>query len=290
MRLIPAEPLRQRAAGLVQRSASFRSGFGCRCQVRLRLRQLGFSASVFCAASPLAICVVQVGDLRVQHDRCFQGFDDGRQVLVGLLLASRLEEAGLLQAGDNVVGFLALDQRRHGDGFARLCRGVNDVRAVGQVFDRLAGRQTEGKAGAHDAGERGHQNALGEIELGDGLLLLFRGHFALFRQARKRGHADAGQTDDDADQGHLAGPATKDGPEFVSENGGNQRAERSTIAQRDAHAQRHAEVTHGQPEREPAKAPHGSEEIRPPERGCGLLTQDAEDVVWSSTSPAPTGR
>ncbi len=51
--------------------------------------------------------------------------------------------------------------------------------------------------------------------------------------------------------------------DLAIENRRHQRAERGAVAQRDGHAQRDAQVPHGQPERQPTQSPHGAEEIGP---------------------------
>ena len=77
--------------------------------------------------------------------------------------------------------------------------------ARGGLADRVARSQRERETGAHDAGERRHQDALGEVELGDGLLLLRLGHFPFLGQAASAAMAMPSRQTQHAGKGDLAG-------------------------------------------------------------------------------------
>jgi hypothetical protein len=64
--------------------------------------------------------------------------------------------------------------------------------------------QTEGKAAAHDAGEKGNQHAALEIEFGDGRSCLFRSEFAFFESPGFADDDDAQQREHDSGEGDPA--------------------------------------------------------------------------------------
>src|SRR5262249_20217620 len=82
--------------------------------------------------------------------------------------------------------------------------------ADGDLLDRVAGGETVGETGAHDAREGGDEKAAFEIELADGCTLLVLGHLALFGDARATGESDADEADGNTGENHLSGGRAPD--------------------------------------------------------------------------------
>ena len=154
-------------------------------------------------------------------------------------------------------------------------------RPVGErgLGDRRRRVERIGKAGAHHAGERGDEDALGEVELLDRRLLLLLGHLAFLGHARPARDGDPDETDEDAEQDDLAGRRPEDlAHELAVEDRRHQRAEGGAVAEGHRHAERHPEVAHREAEGQPAQAPHGAPEPGPPERRGGGLAQHRQQV------------
>ena len=102
-----------------------------------------------------------------------------------------------------------------------------------------------------------------------------------------------GQADDDADQDHLARTCVRSTfvDELAVEDRRHQRAEGGAVAQGHGHAQRHAQVAHGQAEGQAAEAPHRAAEIGPEQmRARAPRASTSKQVVGHAARPAPTGR
>ena len=133
-----------------------------------------------------------------------------------------------------------------------------------RLLDRRSEIQPDGEGGAKNARKRGHENALLEVEFLDSFLFLFVGHLALLRHAGQAGYGNAGQADDDTGQNDVP-PCRKQ--DIVTKRSlvdrRRKRADRGAVAQRHGHAERHAQVAHGEAERQSAEAPHRAPEISP---------------------------
>ena len=148
------------------------------------------------------------------------------------------------------------------------------------LLDRIAGGQPEGEAGAHDAGEGRHQKAALQIEFTDGVALLLFRDLALLGDACQAGEGDADQAHGDARQNRLSRccPPHLRG-KHAAEDGREQRTERGGVAERHRHAERHAQVPHGQTEGQAAETPQQSERVAPEKAAAGSLVKDAGHVV-----------
>ena len=161
------------------------------------------------------------------------------------------------------IGGEAAEQYRDasiGDSLPQRGGAVGD----GDQFDRISGAQSIREAGAHDAGKRGDQDALFQIEFLDGGLFLLGRHLAFLGHTGLAGEGDTAETDCDADEDDLSGRSAEDfRHEFAIEDGRHKSAEGGAVAEGDGHAERHAEVAHGEPEGESAQAPHHAPEVAP---------------------------
>ena len=81
------------------------------------------------------------------------------------------------------------DHDQHGQVLPQVRPAVLGQTRLGQLGNRLAGRQAVGERGTHHAGKRGHQNALHETELLDRRLLLLGSQLPLLRHAGQAAHA-----------------------------------------------------------------------------------------------------
>ena len=69
--------------------------------------------------------------------------------------------------------------------------------------------------------------------------------------------------------------------ELAVEDRRHQRAEGGAVAQHHGHAQRHAQIAHGQSEGESAESPQHAEEIDPEQRAAGRFVQRRPAGRWS---------
>src|SRR5256885_3409680 len=141
----------------------------------------------------------------------------------------------------------------------------------------VAGGEAEGKTGAHYAGKCCDEDSRFQIEFLDGGALLLFGHFAFFGDACRAGDEDAEEADADADENGEAGACTPDvGEKLATENGRHQSAEGCGVAENHGHAERHAEIAHGEAEGEAAETPQETEEIGPEEAARRGFAQDLD--------------
>ena len=128
-------------------------------------------------------------------------------------------------------------------------------------------------------GEQRHGDALAEVEVLHGLLLL------LFRQ-RGGLHAARDADDGDADEGHHH--ADDDGARQVTRVTGEDRAqdgaERRTGTERDALAEGDAEIAHAEAEGQTAHAPQRTEKDGEP-GGLGIRVHHGEQVAEAPARP-----
>ena len=66
---------------------------------------------------------------------------------------------------------------------------------------------------------------------------------------------------------------------FAAKDGGQQRAEGGAETEHHRHAERHAQIAHGQPEGQAAQAPEAAEEISPAQGGAGSLVKNGAEIV-----------
>ena len=125
--------------------------------------------------------------------------------------------------------------------------------------DRLARREGEGEAGAHDPGECRDSHSFGKIELLDALLLRGLVHLPLLVEPRHRRKPDADQTCQHSHQRDLTGKGRGDLHDRLIDryrwkehlgDRGQQRPERGAVTEGDTHAEGHSEIAHGQAESE----------------------------------------
>ena len=108
-----------------------------------------------------------------------------------------------------------------------------------------------------------------------------------FDMPARPGNGDPRQADADAGQNpspdwRARAPCVS---ELAVENRRHQRAERRAVAQGHGHPQRHAQVAHGQPERQSAQSPHRAPKVRPEQaRGRRLAEHGHRSLVISEPS------
>ena len=135
---------------------------------------------------------------------------------------------------------------------------------VGQVaeVDALAELQSDVEAAAHEACEQGDGQSLGEVEVLHGSLLLLLGERRGLHRACCSDDGDADECDhhaeDDGEGERLQCVELRE--EDVEQHGAENRAETSTGAEGYRLSEGHAEVAHGESERQAAHTPQHAEE------------------------------
>ncbi len=130
--------------------------------------------------------------------------------------------------------------------------------------DWAAGVKTKGKEGRHDAGEQGDENTLFQVEFAPVRCVGVARHIGqlLFLGAARHGDDDNADDDDrDADEGDLAAGGGSQGADGAAEDRRSHGADHRCQAECHGHAERQAEIAHGQAECKPAKAPAGTAQI-----------------------------
>ncbi len=151
----------------------------------------------------------------------------------------------------------------------RSARPSCEESSAGEIGQRLPGGKAVGEAGAHHAAERRDQHALAEVELANRRGLLFGRELALLRSPSQAAQRDAEQADADAEKDHASRGAGGDLGDLAADDRRNQRPERGAVAERHGHAERDAEIAHGESERQTAESPQHAKRIRPHERASG---------------------
>ena len=77
---------------------------------------------------------------------------------------------------------------------------------------------------------------------------------------------------------------------LTTKNRRHQRAERGGVPERDGHAQRHAEIAHGQAERETAEAPQNTEDVGPGKTAVRRFAKNGKQVARHQQAPESTAR
>ncbi|KAG5731111.1 hypothetical protein E4T56_gene4844, partial [Termitomyces sp. T112] len=147
-----------------------------------------------------------------------------------------------------------------------------------QIADRLPRVQTPCETTRHHAREGCDRQTLFQIEFGHSLA---RGYFARFGRAAARHDDDAHQRDDNAQQGQLPAGLGRNLAHRAVKDRRPQSANDRGQPQRHRHAQRQAQIAHGQTKGEPAKAPHRAPEPAPGQRLTRGGRQHAQQIMAS---------
>ena len=173
--------------------------------------------------------------------------------------------------------------------------GIGASRFCG-LSDRIARRESEGKASAHDAAEGRDNDTLAEAKLRNRFRLLFRRHFFFLGQTGERRDRDAEQTDTDTRQRDLARRGRsnlrqrfrdRNGRDKGLEDRREQRADRGAVTERHTGAQRQAEIAHRQAVGQAAEAPEKAEEERPPKCARRLRGDDVNEILGQNAREEP---
>ena len=157
-------------------------------------------------------------------------------------------------------------------------------------LDGIAGGEAEGEAGAHDAGKCRDEDSGFEIEFLDGRALLLFGHFAFFGNTGCTGDENAEKTDADADQNCEAGARAQDfRKEYAAKDGRHESAKGGGVSENHGHAERHAEVAHGETEGEAAESPQKAEDVRPKQAARWGFTQNLDEIGGHEAGENPRG-